>query len=326
MHKIKSFANETEARLPAHCSPIELTDFCHWWKAAGSVLYEEAFKQETMKKISTSPNGSLIERAYFDGETDHIKKSAAAEYYRSNAAIFLRVAGSTADRIVLLASEGQALSKEASVSVGSVYKIMMFDALQLIDDWAAYAEDVPAVYGIGKNWGTHSVQLAHAVRKAFWGRPEPFTFSDAAPHSATPLLRGVIETRIRQAFGVHGARNSNGAFVPVMLSRVIEGIKDHEDQIKFAVPFQHVVRLYKWCNTGLHMAFRDYVWLPIFALDYIWPLLVGLQNSTNVNCGIKCSKATIETVQNDIEAMLNKDGADLKLMKAPPEHCSVALT
>jgi len=87
------------------------------------------------------------------------------------------------------------------------------------------------------------------------------------------VLRTAIELRIRSAFGIQGYVDpTNNNFIPIDLSQLFEEIGSHLPKIVFAVDFHDVVKVYRWSNFYLHGGWRDFVWVPGFALQFLRPL------------------------------------------------------
>ena len=113
--------------------------------------------------------------------------------------------------------------------------------------------------------------------------------------------------------------------VPLALSEIINVIAQHKDGITFAVPFEHINRLYQWSNIYMHSGLKQYVWSPIFALHYLRSFLLGGRygTGTSVNAGIIAPYGVIKQIQSSIEAGI--DQTLYKLIVDDPQDCDLII-
>ena len=299
------------------------TRFAKWLLEKGLDRFEASFKHETGKKVSTPGEGTLVEQAYADGMNDVRKKLSQDSFYVSNARIFLTVAEAVATGIVQ-ANKDKRAELFASRHF-AVLKGLALDSRVLLQDWATFKLKVPGVYGIGKNPHQHPLQIAHAARQLMFAGSPFFAFEDNAMDAATALVRVAIETRLRFGFGLIAVEDlTSGASSPLMLSKVLAAIGAHVTKVSLSIPLQHVARLYGWSNSYIHTGARSYMWSPIFALDYLRPLLTGgaYSGGFSVNAGIQLDKAALSSIHREVEALLGLDPLKEQLIRLPANACN----
>lgn len=247
-------------------------------------------------------------------------------FYAANARVFLKTCNMAAG-VIAKAKPDPRLDVFASQHY-SLLQNMALDALTLLADWATSIQGIPAMYGIGKNSFHDSFQISHATEQLIFKGSPLFAFADLATDSATALLRVALETRIRFGLGLLGVRDlASGSVEPLNMSKVLEAIKPHESRFKLAVPLQHIERLYGWSNIYVHVGLKSFAWSPIFALDYLKPLLRGgsYPGGSSVNAGIYIDKATLLDIQAETRTIIGLDATKKELMTIPPEGCGVRL-
>jgi hypothetical protein len=199
----------------------------------------------------------------------------------------------------------------------------------LLEDWATFSKDVPGIFGISKNRFESVMALYQAAWQIIYGGRAPFAFADNHCDTAINQLRMAIEIRLRRGFGILAKTNKRGEIVPLALSNLIEAIVRYKSSITFAVPFEHISRLYGWANVYSHGALKQYAWSPIFALQYLRPFLIGgiyndgVGTGASVDAGIMTDCETVQRVQNDVKEMLGS--ADFNLVTLDPEQCDLVL-
>ena len=302
------------------------TDLANWLVSHGLRLYEAAFQQETGRRIPNTPDATLIEQAYPKGMNEIDKKQAQQVFYAANARLFLKICNMAAGAIAN-AQPDPSLDAFASQHY-SLLQNMALDAQALLADWATSMQGIPAMYGIGKNFFHGSFQISHAAQQLMFGGSPLFAFADLATDSATALLRIALETRIRFGFGLLGVRDlASGSVEPLNMSKVLEAIKLHENKFTLALPLQHIERIYGWSNIYVHVGLKSFAWSPIFALDYLKPLLRGgaYSGGSSVHSGIYIDKTTLLDIQAKAMTIIGLDATKKELMTIPPERCDVCL-
>lgn len=142
------------------------------------------------------------------------------------------------------------------------------------------------------------------------------------------MLRVALETRIRFGFGLLGVLDlSNQTILPLNMSTILAAIKLHESKFKLTIPLQHIERIYGWSNIYVHLGLKHFTWSPIFALDYLNPLLRGgdYPSGTSVHAGIYIGRTTLLEIQDEAKSAYQLDPTKYELVSLPPEHCTVVL-
>ncbi len=327
MHHIDEFRQEFHQHsIFGTPSPQHAVDIANWLKARGIQLFKDAFAQETNQAVPNLPNNKLIEQAYPKSLNETEKKQAQQTFYTSNAQIFSMTCTSIAEAVIKASTDPR--SEAFASQHYSLLRNMVLDALALVSDWAATTQETPAMYGIGKNRLHDSFQISHAAEQLMFGGSPFFAFADLATDSGTALLRVALETRIRFGFGLLGVLDlSNQTILPLNMSKILMAIKKHENKFKLKIPLQHIERIYSWSNIYVHVGLKHFTWSPIFALDYLNPLLRGgdYPGGIGVHAGIYIDKATLLEIQNEAKTIYQLDPTKNELMTIPPERCNAIL-
>lgn len=326
MHHFDQFKNEFNKYSSKERNPQEVISFATWLGNDAIQLYKDAFKQETKHSIPSLPQEKLIEQAYPKGVNEFDKKHLQQAFYSANAQLFIDTCSWVAPAIVNAHSNQSAHADAFSIRHYNLLMYLTLDALTLLEHWAAFTQDSHGVYGIGRNNFHDSFQLSHAVDQLLFTGSPFFTFTDLATDAGTAVLRVALETRLRFGFGLLGVtEKSTGAITPLNLRIVLEAVETHEKNMKLAIPFQHIDRLYGWSNIYVHLGLKSFTWSPIFASRYLNPFLRGVEGGADINSGICISKEMIEAIQDKVESSYGLDPTKEELMKIPAEKCSVVL-
>lgn len=135
-------------------------------------------------------------------------------------------------------------------------------------------------------------EIFSGARQIIYGRFSGIAHDDAAPFVSVAVIRTALENRLRSAFGIYGFYNhDNMNLKHIMLSDLFDAIQPHLSRIEFAVDFYDIARIYRWSNPYLHAGWRDFVWVPGYALDFLKPVFVdgGLTpgGGWDINGGIR---------------------------------------
>jgi hypothetical protein len=147
------------------------------------------------------------------------------------------------------------------------------DGLVLLEQAGHFLLSLPFAYGAWSRRMEHAFEIFKGAEQIVYGRFSGLTHDDRAPYTPVAVLRTAIEIRLRSAFGIQGYEDSsNNSLVPIDLSSLFEEIRPRLSRIDFAVDFHDVVKVYKWSNAYLHGGWRDFVWVPGYALQFLRPL------------------------------------------------------
>ncbi|MGM4991281.1 hypothetical protein [Tardiphaga sp. 841_E9_N1_2] len=280
-----------------------------WFAGGGRAELQAAFEHETGLKIGNRKDGALVEQGYPKNINEYPGKTAWDQYYIANAIIALQ----ELDRIFQPGKPYPTRNPDIFYRnlVGLSRKLFL-DTIVLLDDWATFKQGLQGVFGIGKNRLEHATPTYHSALQVIYGNCSPFAFSDNHSDTSVNQLRMAIELRLRRGFGVTAKLNKAGSIVPLALSEIIQVVALHKQNITFAVPFEHIDRIYQWSNIYMHTGLKQYVWSPIFALHYLRPFLLGGKHAggTSSNAGIIAAPGVVKQVQSGIENGADKSQFD----------------
>jgi hypothetical protein len=102
-------------------------------------------------------------------------------------------------------------------------------------------------------------------------------------------------------------------------------LRQREAGITLAVPLKHIERLYGWSNIYVDIGLKHYTWSPIFASQYLRPLLRGGIHSkgSSSHAGVLIDEATPKQVQPDAANLYELDGRRFELLSLDPKDCHV---
>jgi hypothetical protein len=291
-----------------------------WYGSDGRKQFVDVFEHETALRLAgvNRTDKALIEHGYPKNINEYQDKTARDQYYIANALIALRAL----DRLLNPCYPNDQPDIFYQNILGLVHKLLL-DTLVLLEDWATYKMRVPGIVGIGKNRFEHGLGIYHAALQVIYGNCSPFSFPDNHSDTSINQLRMAIEMRLRRGFGIVAKLNRDDEIVPLALSELIDAIKDYKGDIEFAVPFEHIERLYGWANIYMHSGLKQYTWSPIFALEYLKPFLLKPKGSANFHAGIIAARNAIRQVQSGVENRIDK--TQYKLILEEPSHCDVEL-
>jgi hypothetical protein len=302
----------------------DVTAFHAWYTSVGRNEFIQAFEHETQLKL-TGTNRSvaaLVEHGYPKNVNEYSTKTAWDNYYIANALIALRELDKIFNRITPVPAAFPDIWYQ---NIREVTRKLFIDTIVLIDDWAAFRQHVPGVLGVGKNRFEHAVAIYHSALQVIYGNYSPLAFSDNHSDTSVNQLRMAIEIRLRRAFGIAAKLTLSGDVVPLALSEVFNAVRPCKQVIDFAVPLEHIERLYGWANIYMHSGLKQYVWSPIYALDYLRELLVGgkYAGGFSVSAGISTTFGIVKQVQSAVEARIDKKRHSLVVVD--PQDCDLIL-
>lgn len=307
-----------------------------WWSQDGRNLFINAFESETKIKIkSVTKEGAKFRSALPKSLSDWKKKIGQDQYYAANANWFI----DGADYVFKSINKNKGNHPTDDFykkNIMSVLHLYLLDSKVLFEDFATDYLETPGIYGISKSRRERTVYLYHAALQAIFSRYSPVTFSDPFPDSAIALIRMCLEMRIRYGFGVLGkVDNKNGGVAPVMLSELLEAIREKEPDIRFSVPLADIERAYGWANLYLHAGVKSYIWCSLAALKYLQPLLTGgpytpskkspssKGAASSIYAGIQTKAGIIHQIQSLMESQMDKK--KFSLITIEPKNCDAII-
>lgn len=188
----------------------------------------------------------------------------------------------------------------------SAVKTCLDHGLILLEQAGHLLLNLPYAYGAWARRIEDSFEVFKGAEQIVYGRFSYLTHADPAPFTPIAVLRTAIEIRIRSAFGIQGYVDpSNENLVPIDLSSLLDEIRPHLPSIEFAVYFHDIVKVYKWSNFYLHSGWRDFVWVPGYALQFLRPLFGNSKptpgGGMSLDGGIRMPRAVWQAVRKSFD-------------------------
>jgi hypothetical protein len=301
------FDQNTASDLAARSSWLEQEGLPWLWTELGSILGKKA------KPLSP---GHAIRQALAVTPVDREKMPLKESYHIAH----LTMLDAEARRICAAAnrfsSTTNPFAPNATIyELQSALKAFLLDALFLLRRANEAMNKDSGPYGIFKRENDHSFEIFKGAEQFIYGRYSGLTHADRASFAPIAALRTAIEIRIRSAFGIFFyIDRSNNSLRPIDMRELFTEIQKHLPQITFAVNFHDIVRIYRWSNFYLHRGWRDAVWIPGYALQYLRPLFAD-QGQTpdggwSIDGGIRMKRETWRSIRAafDVSAQSRETG------------------
>jgi hypothetical protein len=197
----------------------------------------------------------------------------------------------------------------ADVTIQTLHRALeshLHHGLILLEQAGHALLELPTMYGAWSRRIEHPFEIFKGAEQHIYGAYSWMTHTDRAPYAPVAVLRTAIEMRIRGAFGVQGyIDETNNSLVPIDLSRVFDAVRPHLSTVQFAVDFHDVVRIYRWSNFYLHGGWRDFEWVPGFALQYLRPLFADQKDTPDggwsIDGGIRMPRGVWRDIRSHFE-------------------------
>jgi hypothetical protein len=182
----------------------------------------------------------------------------------------------------------------------------MHEGIIMLEQASAQLRNRPGAYGAWRREIEHPFEIFKGAEQFIYGRFSGLTHDDPAPFAPIATLRTAIEFRIRSAFGIQGYVDPlNDNFIPIDLGQVFDRVGEHLAEIEFVVDFHDIVKVYRWSNFYLHGGWRDFVWVPGFALQFLRPLFADPRNTPtggwNIDGGIRMPREVWRAIRKSFE-------------------------
>ena len=197
----------------------------------------------------------------------------------------------------------------------------------LFEQAAHFLLNLPGIYG-GWSWRVETpIEIFKGAEQIIYGQFSGLTHIDRAPFTPVSVLRTAIEIRLRSAFGVYAHFDpSNHSLRPIDISQLADEIKTQLSNIQFDVDFHDTMRIYRWSNPYLHAGWRDFVWVPGYALGFLRPLFFRKgpepDGSWSLNGSIRMPRETWRAIRNTFQIA----GASRGLVLNPADESAAACT
>ncbi len=272
-------------------------------------LWSELAVIVSKNKVTSLKTHDAIRQGCRTSISDRGKMSTKAKFYVAQLTMFDSELRRHCKAVSQLPIQSTWFAEDAKVITlhGAIRRFLEY-AIILLDQGSLILQKTIR-YGTGAKQSEHFFEVFKGAEQVIYGRFCGMTHNDHVPYVGIAILRTAIEVRLRRAFGIQGLIDqTNGNFRPIDLSRLIEAIKRHKNQIEFAVDFDDTIKIYRWCNSYLHGAWRDFPWVPGFALQYLRPLLGGVASppgaAWSINSGIKMPRKVWNDIRTEFDPML----------------------
>lgn len=206
--------------------------------------------------------------------------------------------------ITRFAAASQRFAANATIyTLHDALKDCLDDGIVLLEQAGHFLLELPFAYGAWSRRVEHPFEIFKGAEQLVYGRFSGLTHDTRAPFTPVAILRTAIEIRIRSAFGIQGYRDPvNNNLVPIDLSELFEEIRKHLADVEFAVDFHDILKIYRWSNFYLHGGWRDFVWVPGYALQFLRPLFADDRATPTGGCsidgGIRMPRKTWRAIRN----------------------------
>ena len=274
-------------------------------------------------KFPKRSDDELIEGILSYSIRDLQKKRAKRNYYECNAICVLKVIKIIFTNDLYYILQNTVFPQFMQNTYCGILKRLLMDAQELcnlyntnINKNDKYSCNIDSRY-------IHFMPLHQVLRQALFTPHSYNSFSDMEICASIPVIRQLIEIRLRRAFGCMAYIDENGNLVPLDMSILFESIKRHRTEITFPINLQSIERIYKWSNQYVHSGKEDFRWIPYFLEFVLRPLSFG--NRDEHGFDIKDGIVTTTDVINQIHQELLDNVAQkheptkLKLYTCNPE-------
>jgi hypothetical protein len=199
--------------------------------------------------------------------------------------------------------------------------------INLFEQAAHLLLNLPGVYGGWSRRVETPIEVFKGAEQIIYGQFSGLTHIDRAPFTPVSVIRTAIEIRFRSAFGIYAHFDqSNHRVRAIDMSQLADEIQRHLSHIKFDVDFHDTMKIYRWSNPYLHAGWRDFVWVPGFALRFLRPLFFRMGEEPNGSWSLNGSIQMTRETWRAIRDTFQNAGADRGLILNPAEESDAACT
>lgn len=276
-----------------------------------------------LDKFPQRSDDELIEGILAYSIRDLKKKRAKRNYYECNAICVLNVIKKifTNDLYKILQSDGSPQLVQNTYRY--ILKQLLMDAQELcilyntnIKRDKEYSCNIDSRY-------IHFMPLHQVLRQTLYTSHSYHSFSDLEICASIPVIRQLIEIRLRRAFGCMAYIDENENLIPLDMSTLFESIKKHRAEITFPINLQSIERIYKWSNQYVHSGKEDFSWIPYFLEFVLRPLSFGNEDKRgfDIKNGIVTTPAVINQIYQELfdNVAQKHETTKLKLYTCNPE-------
>lgn len=276
-----------------------------------------------LDKFPQRSDDELIEGILAYSIRDLQKKRAKKNYYECNAICVLKVVKKIFTNELYKALQNADSLQFVQNTYRDILIRLLMDAQELCNLYNTnIKQDNKYPCNIDSRY-IHFMPLHQVLRQTLYTPHSYNSFSDMEICASIPVIRQLIEIRLRRAFGCMAYIDENENLVPLDMSTLFESIKRHRAEITFPINLQSIERIYKWSNQYVHSGKEDFRWTPYFLEFVLRPLSFGNtdEHGFNIKNGISTSIATINQIQQELvdNVAQKHENTKLKLYTCSPE-------
>lgn len=295
--------------------PGSWTEFIKYCSFMRSFLghFKDQIRNLTGSKL-TLKDSTILRDIYPKNPSDEFKKRENHNYFRSNFNAFYNIFWEILEKINTQSPpRSKGIMKLMIQNYSHLFNCAYLDSKVCINEYFEKVKKEDPPFPVWPSDIQHTVALYNACNQIFYGQVSYNSYSDIDVRSAINLIRALIELRLKRGVAIFAVIDQDKkCTIPFGMRKLLSvyGRYVKSEKIQFAVPFSDVVRIYQWSNMYLHSGVgRIYVWLPIFALEYLRPLILGIgfvDGELNRSSGIRIDKKDLKHFHGEFLIELNK--------------------
>lgn len=258
---------------------LEFKNYCSFMRT-----YLSQFKDQAQQLIGVQlalKDSTILRGIYPKSYSDEFKKRKKPNYYRSNFNALFNTFRRILDKIDTQSPPpSQGILKLMINNYSHLFKYAYIDSKVCVNEYFTKIKNEQRPFQTWPSDIQRTESLYHACNQIVYGQVSYNSYSDIDGRSAIILIRALIELRLRRGVAVYAVIDQDkNRVIPVGMRKLLSVYRRfvRDEKIKLAIPFSDVVRIYCWSTMYLHSGVgRIYTWLPIFALDYLKPLILGI--------------------------------------------------
>lgn len=276
-----------------------------------------------LDKFPKRSDDELIEGILAYSIRDLQKKRAKRNYYECNAICVLKVVKKIFTNNLYKTLQNPGSPQFVQNTYRDILIRLLMDAQELCNLYNANIKhDNEYPCNIDSRY-IHFMPLHQVLRQTLYTPHSYNSFSDMEICASIPVIRQLIEIRLRRAFGCMAYIDENENLVPLDMSTLFESIKRHRTEITFPINLQSIERIYKWSNQYVHSGKEDFRWTPYFLEFVLRPLSFGNmdEHGFDVKNGIATTPAVINQIHQELvdNVAQKHETTKLKLYTCNPE-------
>lgn len=108
-------------------------------------------------------------------------------------------------------------------------------------------------------------------------------------HTSIIKIRVAFELRLRNLLGIMFIYNKKTKVMsPVAISKILEFLKDHENDLKIKIPISNLQKINSWANIFMHTGKLGYIWTPLFVYNYLASMFISTDDFLEIKKATLC--------------------------------------